>query len=162
MAGGATRRAVDFAEASRKKGADGRPDERGGFSVDAQGLPVLSATAAGACVLALYRFDDEAALAEARDWLTRHPPRWYGPSFYESNFFAVRALYRTRALDQGDAFRQYFGRLTRMLKERQDADGSFPFPPGHAGPTLAMGEAYSTAMAILILNVDRGLAPMDR
>jgi len=98
----------------------------------------------------------------ARSWLVRHPPNWYGPHFYPTHFFAVRALYRTRSPNGGKAFNDYFQRVVRMLRERQAPDGSFPFPPGEGSPTVAMGPGYSTAMAILILNVDRGFLPVDQ
>jgi len=152
-------RAVAFVEASQKRQTQ-KVDELGGFSVDAQGLPVLSATAAGMAVLAFFDPDDN-GVTMARDWLIRHPPRWYGPNFFESHFFAVRGLYRARHPDRAKAFNQYFSRLLQLLKERQEPDGSVPFPPGHGGPLLAMGKSYSTAMAVLILNVDRGILPVD-
>jgi len=156
-----TDRAIEFVRASQKLGGD-KPDELGGFSVDASGLPVASATAAGLCSLSLFDAGSEKAIAAASEWLSRHPPRWHGPNFFETNFFAARGLYRTREVDGGRAFGSYFTRLVRILHERQDADGSFPFPPGHGAPILAMGRGYSTAMAVLILNVDRGLIPMDK
>ena len=152
--------AIEFVAASQRVRSNEAKDDLGGFSVDAEGLPVRSATAAGMAALALFD-PDEKRLKLARDWLSRHRPRWYGPHFFESNFFAVRALHRSRDLDDGRAFRKYFDRLVRILKERQEPDGSFPFPPGHGGPLVAMGKAYSTAMAVLILNVDRGILPVD-
>lgn len=154
-------RAVEFVEASQKLGKMEKANEKGGFSVDARGLPVLSATAAGTAVLSLFD-PDKSRLSAARNWLSRHPPQWYGPNFYESNYFAVCGLYRSRHSDRGEAYKKYFVRLSQMLKERQEPDGSWPFPPGHGGPILAMGKGYSTAMAILILNVDRGFLPMDQ
>jgi len=154
-------RAVEFIAASQK-GADAeKEDERGGFSVGAAGLPVRSMTAAGMAMLALYD-PGRGRLEMSRAWLLRHPPNWYGPHFYPTHFFAVRALHRTRAMDEGKAFNEYFGRVARMLRERQSADGSFPFPPGEGGPTVAMGTGYSTAMAVLILNIDRGFLPVDQ
>ena len=140
----------------------GKGEGRGGFSVDAAGLPVRSVTAAGAWVLMVQ--DDPAAaerLALARQWLAAHPPRWQGPHFYETNFFAVRALAGSRPLPDDGIYAASFTRLVRLLRERQEADGGFPFPPGHAQARLAMGRGYSTALAILALNVDRGQLPLD-
>jgi hypothetical protein len=153
-------RATAFIGASQKKQRTAKADERGGFSVDAQGLAVPRTTAAGTAVLALFDGDhDDCRLAV--DWLTRNPPRWYGPNFFETSFFAVRGLYHLQELDNGNSYRRYFARLVQLLRERQQPDGSMPFPPGHGGPLLAMGPAYATAMAVLILNVDRGILPMD-
>jgi hypothetical protein len=100
-------------------------------------------------------------LALARQWLAAHPPRWQGPHFYETNFFAVRALAGSRPLPDDGIYAASFTRLVRLLRERQEADGGFPFPPGHAQARLAMGRGYSTALAILALNVDRGQLPLD-
>ena len=157
----AASRAVAFVQASQHLAKAQKPGETGGFSIDARGLPVRSATAAGAAVLALFNPDPQ-RLRAARDWLGRHAPRWYGPNFYESHFFAVRGLYRSRNLDGPSVFEKYFARLAHMLKERQEPDGSFPFPPGEGTPILVMSKGYSTAMAILILNIDRGFLPMDQ
>jgi len=166
---GSVNSAVEFVSASQKLEPGLAQAGYGGFSVDAAGLAVPSATAAGLYVLTLERGqsgrldeDDEEPAAAAVKWLSRNPPRWYGPNFYETNFFAVRGLYRSRDVDGGRAFGAYYSRLVRILRERQEADGSFPFPPGHGAPIVAMGRGYSTAMAILILNVDRGVIPMDK
>ncbi len=155
-------RAAAFMRASQKTGERERDVLRGGYSLDAQGLPVPSATSAGLHILALWEPNEAEAAQAAVAWLRRHPPRWYGPNFYETHFFSVRGLYRLREQDGGEALREHLARLTRILRERQEPDGAFPFPPGHGGPILAMGRAYSTAMAILILNADRGLLPLDR
>lgn len=158
-------RAVAFVEASQKTAAargGAAAAQEGGFSVDAVGLPVRSATAAGAWVLARYGGEREAdRFEQAREWLAGHPPRWQGPHFYATHFFATRALYRPGSGPDEGVFAAYFARLVRMLRERQEADGSFPFPPGHGQSTLLMGRGYSTALAILVLNVDRGHLPLD-
>ena len=158
---GSRGRARAFMLASQK-GMDAEKEaERGGFSVDASGLPVRSSTAAGAWTLS-HEEPDGIAMRSASDWLRRNPPVWYGPHFFPTHFFATRALWRTRHDDDGAAFAAYFSRVTRLLRERQQSDGAIPFPPGHGEPLLAMGKGYSTAMAILILNADRGLLPLDQ
>lgn len=154
-------RAVEFVKAGQKFPQAAKPGEKGGFSYGPQGLDVLHPTAAGAAVLAFFEPDEERLLA-ARDWMARQRPPWYGPHFYESHFFAARSLYRCRRLDNGQVFNAYFSRIVQILEEQQLSDGAFPFPPGEGGPIVAMGKAYSTAMAILILNVDRGFLPIDQ
>ena len=158
---GTTDRASEFILASQKPTDEPKEEERGGFSIGAAGLPVRSSTAAGLYALATFA-PDPAKVELARTWLARHPPSWYGPHFYPTHFFAVRGLYRTRSADGGKAFDAYFSRVVRLLRERQEADGRFPFPPGHGGPIVAMGPGYSTALGILILNVDRGFLPLDQ
>ncbi len=158
---GSLDRAEEFMAASQKGPDAIREDERGGFSLGAEGLSVRSASGAGLYALALAQADP-APVELGRTWLERHPPAWYGPNFYPTHFFAVRGLYRTRDGDGGKAFDGYFARVVRLLRERQEADGRFPFPPGHGGPIVAMGPGYSTALGILILNVDRGYLPLDQ
>jgi len=153
-------RATAFITASQNTRGEG--GLRGGFSVDAAGLAVRSITAAGAFALALE--DDPASrdrLDLARRWLAAHPPRWQGPHFYETNFFAVRGLAAGRPTPDDGLFAGYQARLVRLLRERQEADGGFPFPPGYAQGRVAMGRGYATALAILALNVDRGFLPLD-
>ena len=157
----ASRRAVEFIEASQKGTDTAKKEDIGGFSVAASGLPVRSTTAAGLAVL-MWEGDDTQKSALACEWLARNPPVWYGPHFYESNFFAARALGRQTTPEGKAAFKAYYERLVRLMAERQEADGSFPFPPGHGGPLVAMGPGYSTAMAVLILNADRGFLPVDQ
>lgn len=154
-------RAIDFVRAGQKFPQAASPVEKGGFSYGPEGLAVLHPTAAGVLALALFEPEDERVSA-ARDWLVRHRLHWYGPHFYESHFFAVRGLYRCRHIDEAQSFHSYFERLAQFLQEEQQPDGSFPLPPGEGGPILAMGRGYSTAMAILILNVDRGFLPIDQ
>lgn len=155
-------RATEFIGASQKTGSEVKPEELGGYSVDAAGLAVRSVTGAGTFASALYGGPRTAdALRLGKSWLQAHPPQWQGPHFYPTQFFATRALYRTRSSPQDPTFAPYFARLVRLLRERQDADGSFPLPPGHGQPVLAMGRGYSTALAILLLNTDRGYLPLD-
>jgi len=158
---GSMDRATEFLAASQKGLDEPKEDERGGFSLGAAGLSVRSSSAAGMLALALAN-SDPARIELGRSWLARHPPTWYGPHFYPTHFFAVRGLYRTRGGDGGKTFDEYFARVVRLLRERQEADGRFPFPPGHGGPIVAMGPGYSTALGILILNVDRGYLPLDQ
>ncbi|MHC4884379.1 MAG: hypothetical protein ACYTGH_04765 [Planctomycetota bacterium] len=159
----AVQRGSDFVLASQKleKEAGEKNRDRGGFAVGAEGLAVRSTSAAGLLTLALFEGDTERIKA-GQSWVGQHPPRWYGPHFFTTNVFACRALWRTRGVDQGATFNRYYSRLTRLLRERQDGNGSMPFPPGHGGPLLSMGDTYSTAMAVLILNVDRGYLPIDQ
>lgn len=162
----ASARALAFMLGSLKTEAgSGAAADVGGFSYDAEGLPVRSISAAGLFCTALY---DEAPAERALTaaWFGRNPPVWTGPHFYYTEFFAVRALrLEAEALGTPEslaALSAYQRQLTQILYEAQQPDGSFALPPGNAEYTKAMGPVYSTALAVLILNADRHLLPLDR
>jgi len=136
----------------------------GGFSYDADGLPVVAISAAGFyCMEAFGEPATERQLAS--EWFTNNPPVWNGPHFYDAQFFAVRAL-KLHASSSGDEkarerFREYMREVTEVLRNQQRPDGSFDVPPGNAEYTKEMGATYATPMAVLVLNCDRNLLPMD-
>lgn len=161
----ALERALDFMEGSQKiaKGSSDIPrEDLGGFSYDAAGLPVVSVTSAGFACMAIYNRDRQRR-KEAVEWLRRNRPIWYGPNFYLSYFFAARGYSRERHLgaDQARAADDFYRRMWELLREHQQPDGSFIIPPGNAENTREMGTVYATAMAVLILNADRDLMPID-
>jgi hypothetical protein len=84
---------------------------------------------------------------------------WIGD--HDEHLESVRALAAGRPTPDDGLFAGYQARLVRLLRERQEADGGFPFPPGYAQGRVAMGRGYATALAILALNVDRGFLPLD-
>jgi hypothetical protein len=136
----------------------------GGFSYDAEGLPVRSISAAG--LYCMEQFGRPAAnRAMAARWLSNNPAVWTGPHFYYTQFFAVRAL-RLHSFSSGteearERYENYVRGVTRLLHDRQHPDGSFGLPPGNAEYTKQMGPTYGAAMAVLILNADRNLLPLD-
>lgn len=134
----------------------------GGFSYDAAGLPVVSITAAGLTCMSL--FDTKIANRNlALDWFNRHPPIWYGPNFYDTYFFAARGYAREKTRGPGPLQQaaEFSTKIWQILSEHQNPDGSFEVPPGNAENTHVMGKTYATPMAILILNAERNLLPID-
>ena len=94
--------------------------------------------------------------------LTRLPLNYEAQRFFEAQFFAVRGLhYYSETWRSGD-FLAYMNRLLTLLEQRQAADGSLP--PGSRGveEINQMERVYSTAMAVLIVNCNRGLLVSDR
>jgi hypothetical protein len=162
---GAVLRGTEFMKGSFK-GESEKHNKRdvGGFSYDAEGLPVRSISAAGTYCMEQFH-DSRSDRTLGAKWLAANPPVWTGPHFYFTEFFAVRAL-RLNALSDGgkearDRFDDYFRKVTALLREQQRPDGSFALPPGNAEYTKQMGPVYATAMAVLILNCDRNLLPSD-
>lgn len=161
----AVSRATSFILASQKDPTESSSkfdkDDIGGFSYDAAGLPVVSVTSAGLATMTLYDLS-EPKRKLAVEWLKNHPPLWYGPIFFQTNFFAARGLlHQARMSGQPQVFDRYFRRVFHLLKDHQNPDGSFQIPPGNAENTKVMGKTYATPMALLILNVDRELLPID-
>ena len=162
---GALSRALMFMEGSQKIPEAGKTYEKtdiGGFSYDATGLPVVSITGAGLATMSYH--DREIRRRDlAMQWLQDNRPIWYGPNFYTTHFFTSRAL--VREARRGPGPRKQLARYSQiigdMLRDHQNADGSFPIPPGNAENTRRMGETYGTAMAVLILNMQRQLMPID-
>ncbi|MDA0840029.1 MAG: hypothetical protein O3B01_06790 [Planctomycetota bacterium] len=158
-------RALNFLMASQKVPGETKQkfdkEDIGGFSYEVAGLPVVSTTSAGLAVMNLFK-QSEAKCTLAAQWLRAHPPLWYGPNFFQTHFFGVRgALHQARLTNEPKVYDWYFRRLLNILKEQQNADGSFEIPPGNAENTKVMGSTYSTAMTVLILNADRELLPLD-
>ena len=158
-------RATDFVLGSQKDPENSKKkfekEDLGGFSYDAAGLPVVSVTSAGLTVMTLYDLS-ERRRGLAAHWLKEHPPLWYGPNFYQTHFFGARGtLHHCRMAGNPKPFDRYFRRLFQLLKDHQNPDGSFQIPPGNAENTKVMGKTYATAMALLILNADRELLPID-
>ncbi|MBS3761903.1 MAG: hypothetical protein KGZ25_01245 [Planctomycetes bacterium] len=161
----ATIRGISFMKGSFKQpGEEQEKLDIGGFSYDAEGLPVRSISAAG--FYCLEAFDQrETDRKAASDWFTNNPPVWRGPHFYYTQFFAVRAMrlhrWGTASAYARHRYRHHFRRVTDLLHRQQRPDGSFGIPPGNAEYTKSMGGVYATAMAVLILNSERSLLPID-
>lgn len=158
-------RALEFVEGSQHLPADGRNVDkldRGGFSHDSAGLPVIVVTAAGVSTMSLFG-RDVARRDQALAWLAENPPVWFGPNFYTAHFFEARGLLREarRSPSLREQAGRYDMRVWEILRDHQSSDGSFIVPPGNAENTKQMGATYATPMAVLILNAGRGLLPVD-
>ncbi len=155
--------AQQFVEGSQKLPGSGRDYDRadlGGFSYDAAGLPVILVTSAGLAGLSAFERPEPRRDA-ARRWLEDNRPIWFGPRFFLTHFFASRAYARETARGYDAEADRYAARVLELLRDHQNADGSFQLPAGNAENTLKMGATYATPLAVLILNAERGLLPGD-
>ena len=161
-------RALSFMEGSQKVPSSEKKYDKadlGGFSYDAAGLPVISVTGAGLACMALFDRDRERR-GLALTWFSNNRILWYGPNFYDTNFFLSRGFAREMRSPRPLAAARrlgpaYFVRVQTMLRDHQNSDGSFQIPPANAENTVVMGKTYATAMAVLVLNAARGLLPID-
>ena len=92
--------------------------------------------------------------------LRAHPPSWGGEHY--DGFFFFAAFYTTQGMFQlgGDDWERYHRRLQRVVVDHQAGDGSWPFPEDNASQSRLAGDAYSTAMSLLLLSQQQQFLPM--
>lgn len=122
--------------------------------------PEISATAMALFLRSLFDLPETTETGAARRWVARFPPAWGGPEY--GGYFYFAGFYRTLGLFQtgGKEWRRYQRALERVLTERQRGDGSWPFPPDAAPQARQAGPAYATAMAVLMLSVEKQYLPL--
>ena len=149
-------RGLRFMLGSYKEKSD-NPDQVGGFSVDTEGLAVDLISSMGGWVMS--RFEGKEGMRiKNLDWLARNSPKWSGPNYFYSAFFRSRTM---KFEAKKDLYRETIQRLHTQVADHQQSDGSVAFPPGNAQNTIAMGPVFSTAMSILIINVDDSRLSFD-
>jgi hypothetical protein len=149
-------RGVRYLLGSFKTDAESK-DQIGGLSVDTLGLTVNLMSSMGGWALA--RFDGKPSMLKKNIiWLEKHPQAWKGPNYFYSTFFRLRAL---KFMDQPKLYTETKKRISNQLQDHQGSDGGLGFPPGNAQNTIAMGSVFTTAMGILIINVENSRLPGD-
>jgi len=92
--------------------------------------------------------------------LTEKPPAWEGD--WHNGYFFFTAFYLTQGMFQigGDAWDRYAAQIQTELVTHQDGDGKWDFPASNKQQSREAGYAYSTAMSVLILSLDKQYLPM--
>lgn len=116
----------------------------GAFAYQPGGLPTPGRTAAGMVALRLCGQTDTPVSERSRAWLRAHPVRWGQEYFYHASFLCAVADVEWDATE---------------LRSRQQADGSWPEPPGCRDEQQA-GPVYWTAMAVLALTAPDRYLPV--
>jgi len=108
-------------------------------------------TAAGVASLYYAGIYEDDALSRGLEYLVRHRHRSMSNRsaghYYYGHYYAVQAMY----LAGGPYWAQWFPAIRRELLARQEARGNWPSPHG---------DAYATAMALLVLQVPKRLLPI--
>ncbi len=151
-------KAIRYLEASH----DG---ETGGFcySLDTRTQQTYALTSAALSTLfGLGEYGRRGMISRGIDYLKRHNPSNFGRRpqwFYYGNFYATQALWQAEATDwAGDYWREWWPRLRDHLVKSQLTNNAWPHPSG--GAQWGVGEAYSTAMSVLMLTVPLELLPI--
>lgn len=129
---------------------------RPGISQD----PEPGVTGTAVFIKSLFERQDDERLAKALSFLASYPPSWGGSQY--NGYFFFSAFYMTQGMFQiGDpAWERYITPMRALLVEHQAGDGSWPFPADDVHQGQLAGPAYPTAMAILILSLEKQYLPM--
>ena len=96
---------------------------------------------------------------KSQAFLRAFDPAWGGEQykgyFYFVTFYMAQGVFQTGE----DAWREFAPAIQRLLLDHQLSDGSWEFPPDTL-EAAAAGDAYATAMAVLLLSLDKQYLPM--
>ena len=132
----------------------GNADPNGGFGYegrnDAPNLRGLGLLALPVC--GVY---DAPELAKTTAKMLADPPKWQGNFFYYRIYYAATGMYQ-----MGDeAWNRFYPVIDDLLITHQNADGSWPDPPGN-NELSSYTAIYTTSMAALALAVHYHLLPI--
>ena len=137
-------------------------DEQAGFLYrpGVSKVPEPAVTGVALYVKSILEPEPDERLARAREFVRQHPPTWGGPQyngyFFFGSFYLVQGMFQL-----GDeAWAPYAAPMQKVLVERQTGDGHWEFPPDNKGESREAGHAYTTAMAVLILSLEKQYLPM--
>jgi hypothetical protein len=97
---------------------------------------------------------------EGLKFLREFTPSWGGEQY--KGYFYCDSFYMSQGMFQvgGKDWARFAPAMKRVLVEHQQGDGHWDFPPDNRMQSRLAGPAYSTAMAVLILSLDKQYLPM--
>ncbi|GAG40404.1 unnamed protein product, partial [marine sediment metagenome] len=60
----------------------------------------------------------------------------------------------------GPVWKAYYAKLVQILLEQQESDGRWPFPNDNLEESRKAGSVYTTAMAVLMLSLEKQYLPI--
>jgi hypothetical protein len=125
----------------------------GGFAYQPGGAPNNPRTGVGILALELCGEHLTPEALAGAEYLLKHPPSWSSQYFFYEVYYCPQALFQV-----GDRyFGEYYPKLTRILLEHQEPDGSWLSGDGN---DRSGGRDYCTAMAVLALAVEYRYLPI--
>ena len=124
--------------------------------------PDIGATAAAIAVKIMLKHGADAQVERALPFLTGYytPPAWSGAryrhGFYWDNYYIALALFQAG----GEPWRDFRAEIRTMLVEQQQGDGHWGFPPNNQRKHRQTGKAFPTAMAVLMLSLEKQYLPV--
>ena len=122
--------------------------------------PEPAATGAAIFIKSLLERHADERVVKSLGFLGAYPPSWGGEQY--GGYFFFSAFYMTQGMFQiGDAaWEGYMAPMRGILVDHQAGDGSWPYPPDDVRQSQLAGAAYPTAMAVLILSLEKQYLPM--
>jgi hypothetical protein len=123
-------------------------------------LPEPGATGAALFVKNLIERQADERVRKSLLFLDQYPPAWggeqYGGYFFFSAFYMAQGMFQT-----GDeTWERFIVPMRRLLIENQAGDGSWAYPPDEMRQSRLAGSSFPTAMAVLILSLEKQYLPM--
>jgi len=123
-------------------------------------VPGFGVTGAALYIKAVFEEQTDEKMVNALKFLETFEPGWGGAQ-YNGHCLPV-TWYMMLGYFQigGEAYDRFLKRIRTILLEQQRGDGHWPYPPGeYRSEGIGVGPIYPTAMAVLILSVDRQFLP---
>jgi len=116
----------------------------------------------GTILLVKSLFEDQVdeKMTESLAYMQSFKVGWGGPQY--GGFFFCNTLYLTQGFFQmgGREYDEFAEATTELLLEHQKGDGHWPYPFNNGAQNRGSGEAYPTAMAVLILSLHKQNLPV--
>jgi hypothetical protein len=116
----------------------------------------------GSAIFIKSLIEPDADMSKIREYLRQFPPAWGGP-YYNGYYYFVSFYLSQGMLQQGGSdWESYSAALQKVLLDHQEGDGHWGFPSdnrpieGDGG----VGSTYATAMAVLMLSLEKQYLPM--
>jgi hypothetical protein len=109
---------------------------------------------------ALFEETSDENTAKSLAFLREFTPAWGGPQykgyFFFGTFYMIQGMFQVGGKD----WAAFAPRIQRILLDHQSGEGYWDLPEDNAPQSHLAGRAYSTAMGVLILAVDKQYLPM--
>ena len=123
-------------------------------------VPEPGVTGAALFIKRLLEREPDGKFRKSYEYLQRFSPTWGGEQ-YKGYFYFVTFYMAQGVFQLGDKeWTEFRPALQRLLVEHQLGDGTWEFPRDNQLQQDSLGSAYPTALAVLLLSLDKQYLPM--
>ena len=130
------------------------------YRVGTSNAPEPAVTGVAVFMKSLFERESDDKITMALKYLEDFPPNWGGKQY--NGFFFFGSFYMAQGMFQigGKSWQDYAPKIQKVLIDHQEGDGHWGFPPDNKPQSHPAGHAYTTALAVLILSLDKQYLPM--